>query len=231
METSVARTLDPARHAVRREAILDTTEQLIRTKGYERMSIQDVQDELGVSRGAIYHYFGSKSALLEAVIQRAADTVIEVMRPIAADPDLPSVAKLQAAFDAGRRWKTERRDLMLALVRAWYSDDNAVVREHATRVTAERVSPLLGVIVRQGLSEGAMQVSSPDRAAEVLMDILVASSDRTGRLFLDSLTGRRHYEEVAAVVAAYDEAVERILGLPSGSFVLIDEPTLRSWFA
>jgi AcrR family transcriptional regulator len=231
MVTSVARTLDPVRHAVRREAILDVTEQLIRTKGYERMSIQDVQDELGVSRGAIYHYFTSKSALLEAVIERAAGAVIAVMRPIADDPDLPAVAKLQAVFDAGRRWKTERRDLMLALVRAWYSDDNAVVREHATRITATGVTPLLAGIVRQGSAEGAMHVSSADRAADVLMDILVASSDRTGRLFLESLAGRVPYPEVAAMVAAYDEAVERILGLPTGSFKLIDEPVLRSWFA
>jgi AcrR family transcriptional regulator len=231
MVTSVARTLDPARHALRREAILDVAEQLIRTKGYERMSIQDVQDVLGVSRGAIYHYFTSKSALLEAVIERAADAVICVMRPIAEDPDLPAVAKLQAVFDAGRRWKTERRDLMLALVRAWYSDDNAVVREHATRITAAGLTPLVAGIVRQGVAEGAMHVSSPDRAADVLMDILVASSDRTGRLFLESLAGRVPFEDVAATVAAYDEAVERILGLPTGSFELIDEPILRSWFA
>jgi AcrR family transcriptional regulator len=226
----VVRTLDPVAHGVRRDAILDVTEQLIRSKGYERMSIQDVQDELGISRGAIYHYFRSKAALLEAVVERAGDAVIAAMTPIAEDTALPAVAKLQGVFDVGGRWKSERRDLMLAILRAWNSDDNAVVREHVTRITVTRVTPLLATIIRQGLAEGSMRASSPDHAAEVVLSLFVASSDRTGRLFLDRLDGRVPYEDVAGVVAAYDEAVERILGLSPGSFELIDEPTLRFWF-
>ena len=66
----MARTLNATAHAVRRDEILDVAEQLIRTRGYEGMSVQDVQDELAVSRGAIYHYFRSKEAILEAVIDR-----------------------------------------------------------------------------------------------------------------------------------------------------------------
>ena len=227
----MARTLDPTAHAVRRDAILDVAEQLIRTKGYERMSIQDVQDELGVSRGAIYHYFGSKAALLEAVVERAGDAVLALMAPIADDPGLAAPAKLQAVFDAGGRWKSERRDLMLALLKGWYSDDNAVVREHLTRATAARMTPLLAGIIQQGEAEGSMRASSPDHAAEILMALFVASSDRTGRLFLDRLDGRSPFEDVSRLVAAYDEAVERILGLPAGSFRMIDEPSLHFWFA
>ncbi len=48
----MARTLDPAAHAVRREAFIETAQRLIQTRGYERMSIQDVLDDVGASRGA-----------------------------------------------------------------------------------------------------------------------------------------------------------------------------------
>ncbi len=67
----------------RREAILDVAERLIRTVGYERTSIQAIQDELGISRGAVYHYFGSKEDLLEAVVERMADAIGQALR---ADP-------------------------------------------------------------------------------------------------------------------------------------------------
>ena len=53
----MARTLNAATHAVRRDEILDAAERQIRTIGYDAMSVQALQDELGVSRGAIYHYF------------------------------------------------------------------------------------------------------------------------------------------------------------------------------
>ena len=48
----MARTLDPVAHAVRRDAFLDAAEALIRAKGYDEMSIQDVLDAVGASRGA-----------------------------------------------------------------------------------------------------------------------------------------------------------------------------------
>jgi AcrR family transcriptional regulator len=66
----MARTLDPAAHALRRDAFVDAAQRLIQAKGYEQMSLQDVVDELDASRGAFYHYFDSKVALLEAVVRR-----------------------------------------------------------------------------------------------------------------------------------------------------------------
>ena len=64
----MARTVDTGAHAVRREAFVDTAQRLMQAKGYEQMSVQDVLDELDASRGAFYHYFDSKAALLEAVV-------------------------------------------------------------------------------------------------------------------------------------------------------------------
>src|SRR2546430_3217796 len=62
----MARTLNVAVHTVRKEAFIDAAQRLMQAKGYEQMSVQDVLDELGASRGAFYHYFDSKQALLEA---------------------------------------------------------------------------------------------------------------------------------------------------------------------
>ena len=99
----MARTLNAATHAVRRDEILDVAERQIRTVGYDAMSIQALQDELGVSRGAIYHYFRSKEAILAAVIDRMTRPGMAMLEPIAHDPDLPAVDKLQAVFTVGSR--------------------------------------------------------------------------------------------------------------------------------
>ena len=226
----MARTLNTAAHAVRRDAILDMAEQLIRTKGYERTSIQDVQDALGVSRGAIYHYFDSKSALLEAVVERMVATVMALLAPIADDSSLTAPAKLQGVFTAASRWKAERQESMVGLVEAWYSDHNAIVREHLRRVATDRLTPLLATIVRQGTAQGAFSASSSEHAASIIVALLVVSGDATSQLYLDRLAGRIRFEDAQRTVAAYDEAVERILGLPAGSFRMIDEPSLRFWF-
>ena len=227
----MVRTLNSSAHSVRRDAILDVVERLIRTSGYEQMTVQAVQDELVVSRGAIYHYFGSKTAMLEAVIERMTDAVMVVMGPIAADPALPATAKLQAVFRSAGQWKAERRELMLALVRAWYSDDNAQVRGRLWRSMNSRLVPLIAEILRQGAAEGSISATSPDHAAAILIALLEGSSEATGRLFIAPLAGAISFAEVDRAIAACNEAIERILGLAAGSFELVDQPTLRFWFA
>jgi len=226
----MARTLNPTTYAVRREAFLDVAERLIRTKGYEQMSVQDVLDELDASKGAFYHYFGSKEALLEAVIERMTDTAMSVIVPIAADPDLPAAAKLQAVFATAGRWKTERSDLLLAVMRSWYSDRNDLVRLRVARAGAVRITPILAGIVRQGTAEGTFSPTSPDDAAVILMALFSGSSDAIGQLVLDRQDGSVTFAEVERFMAAYGEAIERILGLPTGSFILVDAPSLRVWF-
>ena len=227
----MARTVNAAAHAVRREAFLDAAEHLIRTRGYEQMSVQDVLDELDASKGAFYHYFDSKEALLGAVIERMVDTAMAVLEPIVADPDLPAAEKLQAVFSTAGRWKTERSDLLLPLLRSWYSAENDLVRLRLARVGAARITPLLSRIVRQGTAEGALCSVSPDHTAAILVAILYGSGDAVAQLVLDRQDGRVPFERVEGWLAAYNQAIERILGLPSGSLVLVDAPSLRVWFA
>jgi AcrR family transcriptional regulator len=227
----MARTRNATAHAVRRDEILDVAERLIRTRGYDAMSIQNVQDELGCSRGALYHYFGSKEAILEAVIERMTAAGMAILTPIAEDPALSATDKLQALFATAGSWKSARSDLLLPLIRSWYQPGNDLARARAEAAAYEEFRPVIAVILRQGVAEGSMNPSSADHAAVIITALMAGSTDAIRRLLLDRLDGRVPYEEVERFLHAYDEAIERILGLRTGSFDLIDPESLRTWFA
>jgi AcrR family transcriptional regulator len=112
----VARTVNPTLYTVRRDAFLDVAQRLIQTKGYEAMSIQDLLNELEASKGAFYHYFDSKQALLEAVVERFADGAIASVAPILNDPDLPALRKLERVLAGIANLKAEQKELMLAII-------------------------------------------------------------------------------------------------------------------
>jgi AcrR family transcriptional regulator len=227
----MSRTRNAAAHAVRRDVILDVAEGLIRTRGYEAMSVQSVQDELGCSRGAIYHYFKSKEGILGAVIERMTAIGMTVLAPIAADASLDAEGKLQALFATAGSWKSERSDLLLPLIRSWYQPGNDIARVRAEAAAYEEFRPLMAAILRQGVAEGSMDPSSADHAAVILTALLAGSTDAIRRLLIDRLDGRVPYEEVERFIHAYNEAIERILGLRAGSFTLIDPAALQVWFA
>jgi len=86
------------------------------------------------------------------------------------------------------------------------------------------------VILRQGVAEGTMNLSSADHAAVILTALFAGSTDAIRRLLIDRLDGRVPYEEVERFIHAYDEAIERILGLAPGTFTLIAPDSMRTWF-
>jgi AcrR family transcriptional regulator len=226
----VARTLNPASHAVKRDAFVDAAQRLIQAKGYEAFSIQDILDEVGASKGAFYHYFGSKGDLLEALVERIADGILTALTPIASDPSMTALQKLQAVFSEGGRLKSESKELMVALLRPWYADANVLVRERVNRAVIGRLTPILAPILAGGREDGSISVSHPRETAGIVLAMFVASGDTTSRLFLDRLEGRISFEQVARTVRAFDEAIERTLGLPAGSFRLMSDDLMRFWF-
>ena len=217
-------------YTVRREAFLEVAQRLIQTKGYEAMSIQDVLAELDASKGAFYHYFDSKVALLEAVIERLADTGLATVAPILGDPDLPAVRKLENVFAGIARFKAEQKDLVLAIMEVWKSDGNAVVREKLRRLTASRMVPLLSTVVRQGVDEGTFDVASPDETTKVLLALMQGFQEIAMDLFIARQAGTIKFDDVRRSIASFTEAFERILGIPKRSVTLADEATLRFWY-
>jgi AcrR family transcriptional regulator len=225
----LARTIDPVAHTIRRDAFVDAAARLIQAKGYELMSVQDVLDELDASRGAFYHYFDSKVALLEAVVERMVADSTSALAPVLADPDLSAIDKLSRLMSGVARFKAERKELVLALMGVWLSDDNVLVRDKLRRATVTRLGPLLAAIVRQGCAEEVFSATSPDDTARVLVSLWQGLNELASELFVARQANRVALKEVEVTVSAYLEAFERILGLPSGSLP-IDRRSLDEWF-
>jgi AcrR family transcriptional regulator len=226
----MARTANATLRTVRRDAFLDAAQSLVQTKGYEAMSIQDVLDTLEASKGAFYHYFDSKQALLEAVIDRFADATMASITPVLENPDLPAIRKLELALAGIARAKAERKDLVLAVLEVWNSDGNAIVREKLRRMAVSRLGPLLSIVIRQGIDEGMITAASPDETATVLTSLMLGYQELAADYMIARQAGTVSFEEVQRSIAAFTEAFERILGVPKGSITLIEESTLHFWF-
>lgn len=224
------RTVKAEHYTVRRDAFVDVAQRLVATKGYEDMSVQDVLDELEASRGAFYHYFDSKQALLEAVIDRMVEAGLAAVAPVVDDPSLAAPDKLKGLFGGIGRWKTDRKALVLSLFEVWTSDENAVVREKFRHGLAHRMVPPLAAIVEQGVKEGVFDVKSPLASAHVMLMLLLGLQDVATEMFLARQANTIGYDEVASTLSSYSDAFDRILGAPRGTVDLVDETVMRAWF-
>src|SRR2546428_2493133 len=168
----MVRTVNEAAYAVKRNAILDAAELAVETKGYEQMAIADILGELQISSGAFYHYFDSKPALLLALVERMGDQIEQLVLPIVHDRELGALDKLQRFFATLDHWKRAHKRLVLAYLRVWYADENAIVRHKLYIARVKRLAPWLSQIIQEGVEEGVFTTPYPDQAARMIISLL-----------------------------------------------------------
>ncbi|QHC21965.1 TetR/AcrR family transcriptional regulator [Streptomyces sp. GS7] len=78
------------------QRLLATATRLFAEHGYDRTSVQEIVDAAGVTKGALYHYFGSKDDLLHEVYGRVLRLQQERLDHFA-DADAPVEQRLRDA--------------------------------------------------------------------------------------------------------------------------------------
>ncbi|MCX2970395.1 MULTISPECIES: TetR/AcrR family transcriptional regulator [Streptomyces] len=78
------------------QRLLATATRLFADRGYDRTSVQEIVEGAGVTKGALYHYFGSKDDLLHEIYARLLRLQQERLDAVA-DRDAPVEERLRDA--------------------------------------------------------------------------------------------------------------------------------------
>lgn len=220
-------------YSARRNEILDAALELVYTKGYEKMTIQDILDKLQISKGAFYHYFNSKVEVLEAVVERMASQQVEpVFLAMVQDPNLTALEKLHRYFQLSTNWKTSNKAFLMQLLKTWYSDENALARQKMLAMTTQHVGPFFTEIVKQGVREGIFTTPYPEVASRVIINLIYDLAYTSGHIFVSAETGQSGtLQEAETLFAAYSDVMERILGAPKGSIQPMTSEAIQTWFS
>lgn len=231
----MARKINEQEYINHRNGILDTAQGLILSKGYSRMSIQDIIDQRGISKGAFYHYFDSKHAVLDAMIERLMQQGVEVLLPILEDPSISAVKKLEHYFSTASNWKVSQKATILSLLAIWYDDENIIVREKQISTGRNVLTPLLGKIIEQGSREGVFITPFKEKTSEIIFGMMMGMGDAFARsllLFLSKervISAEACFVEMKAITAAYTDAIARVLGIKSGCLNLLSDEVIMQW--
>lgn len=90
----------------RNEAILDAAVNLMVTQGFSAMTMDDVANEVGISKATLYQHFRSKEELAVSTVLRIISEFMDYMRSInTAENPLPSIERLRKVL----RWILDKR--------------------------------------------------------------------------------------------------------------------------
>lgn len=131
----------------RRAQLIDLGVRMLAERPLEQISVEDIADQAGVSRGLLFHYFASKHDFHVAIVRH---TSTEMLARTAPDLELPAIDMLRDVMASYVDYVTENRDTYVSLLRGTASGDPAMreVFESTRAEMARRVVeqlPNLGI--------------------------------------------------------------------------------------
>ena len=128
----------------RRAQLVGLGLQMLSTRPLDKVAIDDIATEAGISRGLLFHYFPTKRDFHLAVARAAAQELLDRTRT---DPDLPPLDQLRAGVEAFVDHLTGNRDAYVAFIRGSSGGDPELLQVYESTRTAftDRVLAGLGI--------------------------------------------------------------------------------------
>ena len=188
----------------RKNEILDVAEQLFAEKGFDNASTNDIIKRIGIARGTLYHHFGSKEEILDALVERMTREAIARSKAVISDESRPLLDRLAGAIIALDISDGAGPEVFIQI----HKPQNALLHQKMQERLISGVVPLISELIREGNETGLFDSKYPDEAAEM---IIIYSNTA-----FDALAGLTE-EQLMRKSQAFIFHTERILGAEEGA--------------
>ncbi|SMX38605.1 TetR/AcrR family transcriptional regulator [Maliponia aquimaris] len=217
----------------RREAILDAANALFMRQGYDAVTIADVLDAAGISKGGFYHHFTAKEDLLTGIVARMTEQALAVAKAARDRACGDALDRLNAFLDSSVRWKAENSAETRVVAKVMLQPGNDTLFQRILAATAATVVPVLRDMIADGVREGVFDVADPQVTAEIIIGLSQGRQGILAEAIASAAAGEMDAatDRLDARMRAEGEACDRLLGLPPGSVRLSNRPEYRRMLA
>ena len=141
------------------QLILDTAAQLFFQKGYDRTTLQDIIDATRLSKGAIYHHFVSKEAILIAVVDRMGEFNSAVLAKIRDKKGLTGAEKLRELFRTSLTLSFQGKILHML---PFLIENPKFMALQIQSILGEAAPDYVLPILREGIADGSIRTDHPE---------------------------------------------------------------------
>jgi TetR/AcrR family transcriptional repressor of nem operon len=165
-----------------RLGILDAGQRIMGGKGFSAVGLNEILTAAGVPKGSFYHYFGSKDAFGEALLERYFEDYLADLDETLRRPGLTMAQRL---MDYWRQWQENQSFLncqgkcLAVKLGAEVADLSEAMRSALERGTSE-ITNRLGRAIEAGAAEGSLSIDDdPDDVAQSLYQLWLGASVMT----------------------------------------------------
>lgn len=216
----------------RKQEFLTVALELLNEKGYEKTTIQDIINKMGVSKGAFYHYFISKEDVIEQIAKEYADRGISIMKRIANRKDLDAIEKINTIIKTINEYKSTREKDRTKIKGIFKGDKNLKLERKIAKAIRHDALNIYQEIIDAGVKERVIKNSNTRELAEFTANIinnLNASIDQLIEEFdidKEELCNEEFNRRLEEKLTFYENALSRVYGL-EGRQIMLKESYIR----
>jgi len=165
-----------------REAILEAASELFSRDEYRAVSMDELARCARVAKGTLYHHFGSKEALFQALVRDRSRRMLEMLRGVIDGRD-PVDRKLRSLTVHTFMFFVKYP----AFFRLWEKSaaTGPCSRTAPFEEMRRRLREMIQTVICSGMTEGVLRPVSPDTAADVLFGAVMGAVPRCLELGVD----------------------------------------------
>jgi TetR/AcrR family transcriptional regulator, cholesterol catabolism regulator len=153
-----------------RSRILEKSAQLFGDRGVEETSLNDIAEQMRLSKATIYHYFVSKEEIYSDIVIDILERLAVALRA-AVSPDDAADHQLQSYMETYAQFLDENFWGFTTVLMGFGGIRQANQRSRALRLR-EEVREILRDIVRTGIKSGAFRKADPKVTARAIISML-----------------------------------------------------------
>ncbi len=160
-----------------KERLLRVATRLFARNGFEGTSVQDIVDAAGVTKGAMYHYYGSKDDLLYEVYHQLLTMQTTRLAEIVKGPGTPDERLRAAAIDVVVSSLANLDDMIV-----FFRSLHMLPDDRQTQVRAERraYNDQFKALVEEGMADGTFRTEVP---ADIVVHYYLSAVNQLGSWF------------------------------------------------
>lgn len=189
----------------KKELILNAMQELLKEGNAGTVSVSDIAKKAGIAKGGLYYYFRSKEEVLDALVERQYEGIIQSCNILVEQSGENAVSKFALLLKSYRSSYVDA-----SLDNYLHTPQNAAIHQKSLAKILSSLSQVVSRIIVQGVEEGAFICEYPQEYSQIIMSVFA--------FLLDPGIFPWTTEENMAKMKALADLLEKGLSAESGSF-------------
>lgn len=192
----------------KKEIILDALRELFKEGKAGTASVSDIAKKAGIAKGGMYYYFRSKEEVLDALVVREYEDIIQACNVLVEQSNGNALQKFVLLLKSYRSSYVDT-----SLDEYLHMPQNAAIHQKSLAKILSSLSQIISRIIEQGIREGIFVCEFPLEYAEFIMSVFT--------FLLDPGIFRWTGEQYMIKLKALANMLEKGLCAPRGSFAFL----------